>query len=207
MTNADQFQQFTESVRQACGISDDIQSDSDLGKELARVSEILWYYFQLPDDGRSRFESLILHLFDSGDEAEPQDILTEMELIYRASGHLPTSKSSQEAESLLESMIEPSSSDDDHIDGLEFESLAEFAEPLICCKKVEQNPDLIDEMMMRAHDYWYLATGTKSGRDAKLATIVTKYSQNGESPADIRTEAMMMIERFDQLYRSAGTRH
>ncbi len=43
-------------------------------------------------------------------------------------------------------------------------------------------------------------------RDSGLTPIINKYTQNGDSPADIRTEAMMMIERFDLLYRTNGSR-
>ena len=206
MIRPDQLATFTDSVGLACGISPD-EANSEIRAELGRVSEILWSYFLLSDASKPDFRSAIYTLWGAQDESpgDSEDILDELQIIFESAAKDSTASDdvevSRHLSSLLDEYFEGSANS-----GAEFDSLAEFAEPLICCSKVLANPDLIDEMMMRAHDYWNLALGGRQELDNRLTSIINKYTQNGDSPADIRSEAHMMLERFELLYRSNDTR-
>lgn len=202
------LKQFTASVKKACGIPADETGDNEIDQEIDIAARILWLYHLLEADRQRDFEHEITMLFDTSDcdsdylESFMAGIASAFNNIYDGSYKGTQVDVVVQLEDLLHGPQGPG--DAAEID--EFESLAEFAEPLIYCKKVLDNPELIEEMMMRAHDYWQLAAGNSDDSERLLANIISKYAQNGESPADIQSEAVMMIERFDALYGSKGSR-
>lgn len=206
---AEQLVEFGASVRKACGIPEGEVNDSQIDQEIETAARILWLYHLLDGDRRADFQYEIELLFDTSgdcDEDYLDTFMSEIGAAFNAIYDNSYSGSQVDLVIQLEDLVRGSQAvpagDSSDVD--EFESLAQFAEPLIYCKKVLENPELIEEMMMRAHDYWQLAAGKCEDSERSLASIISKYAQNGESPADIQSEAVMMIERFDALYGSSS---
>ena len=194
---------FSQSVRAACGVPEDAVGDPQIDQEIDAASRILWFYLLLDDDHRPDFEFEIERMFDTSEDDHKDHLNLFLKEIRQAFDEIYDGSSTASQLDLvahLETLVTIPVATSDLPVNQEFESLAEFAEPLICCQKVLDNPELIDEMMMRAHDYWELAIEGNAQSDSRFASIVSKYAQNGVSPADIRSEAVMMIERFDSLY-------
>ena len=80
------------------------------------------------------------------------------------------------------------------------EAFALFARPILDNDALYEDPDSLDDAMSKAQAYWDLAHVPANNLEAQIQIIAAQRSSKHESAAQIEKEALLMIERFHELF-------
>ena len=80
------------------------------------------------------------------------------------------------------------------------EAFALFSRPLLDNEQVNNDPDLLDEAMMRAQVYWDLAHTPHDHFDKHFGIILKELGPTSLTEDTIRKEAIEMVKHFHTLF-------
>ncbi len=80
------------------------------------------------------------------------------------------------------------------------DAFALFSRPLLENDHIHEDPDLLDEAMMRAQAYWDLAHAPGDQIEQHIDVLISQMGKTSEAHHHIKEEALHMIQRFQTLF-------
>lgn len=161
------------------------------------AAEMFWSYFTLDEDVRRRFLPELKAYF-VGPEPMPHEeadfllLVDCMRVQWELVGGATTLNGTHDRVRIgLEPDVAP-----------DLETLALFGEPLMGDPQLYDDPDKLDEVMTRVHDYWLLANTGAQQYGQRLEEVVARHTGSTKDAGAIRAEAESMVARYRELFAS-----